>query len=138
MRECDGLYERQECRAAFRRAREFGVIYPEDEITEVEVHGRVLKVFGSPKSLALSKNTAFGHSCDDSLPWDFIPDDTDIIVTLRHATFQAIAIPITSCGKHLGACDISSYLAMCTHLTEPLSPSTTNLSSNTKLCEPSS
>ncbi|CUS12407.1 unnamed protein product [Tuber aestivum] len=76
------LYERQQCRAAFREARESGIIYLEDESTHVTIAGRTFKVFGSPKSLARSTNTAFGYSEDDAFSlWDMIPAGVDILVT---------------------------------------------------------
>ncbi|CUS12346.1 unnamed protein product [Tuber aestivum] len=76
------LYERQQCRAAFREARESGVIYLEDESTDVTIAGRAFKIFGSPKSLARSTNTAFGYSEDDSFSvWNIIPAGVDILVT---------------------------------------------------------
>ncbi|KAG0129325.1 Metallo-dependent phosphatase-like protein [Tuber indicum] len=76
------LSERQECRAAFRQAKESGIIYLEDESTHVIIAGRTFKVFGSPKSLATLTNTAFGYSEDDDFSWwEIIPPDVDILVT---------------------------------------------------------
>ncbi|RPA94071.1 Metallo-dependent phosphatase, partial [Choiromyces venosus 120613-1] len=76
------LYERQQCRAAFREAKESGIIYLEDESAHVTIAGRTFKVFGSPKSLAASTNTAFGYSEDDDFSsWEIIPHDVDILVT---------------------------------------------------------
>ncbi|PWW75401.1 Metallo-dependent phosphatase, partial [Tuber magnatum] len=70
------------CDAPFREARESGIIYLEDESTHVTIAGRIFKVFGSPKSLATSTNTAFGYSEDDDFSlWDIIPAGVDILVT---------------------------------------------------------
>jgi len=78
----DDLYERQQCRAAFREARKSGIIYLEDESTDVTIVGRTFKVFGSPKSLATSTNTAFGYSGDDGFSsWEIVPLGVDILVT---------------------------------------------------------
>ena len=78
----DDLYERQQCRAAFREAKKSGIIYLEDESTDVTITGRTFKIFGSPKSLATSTNTAFGYSEEDSFSsWEIVPPDVDILVT---------------------------------------------------------
>ena len=76
------LCERQQCRAAFREAKESGIFYLEDESMDVAIGGRTFRVFGSPKSLATSSNTAFGYSEDDDFSsWKIIPPDVDILVT---------------------------------------------------------
>jgi len=78
----DDLYERRKCRAAFREAKKSGIIYLEDERTDVTIAGRTFKVFGSPKSLATSTNSAFGYSGDDGFSsWEIVPLDIDILVT---------------------------------------------------------
>ncbi|PUU73859.1 Metallo-dependent phosphatase-like protein, partial [Tuber borchii] len=71
-----------DCRAAFREAEESGIFYLEDESTDVTIGGRTFHVFGSPKSLAISTNTAFGYSEDDDFAsWKIVPPDVDILVT---------------------------------------------------------
>ena len=76
------LCERQQCRAAFREAKGSGIFYLEDESTDVTIGERTFKVFGSPKSLATSPNTAFGYSEDDDFSsWKIAPPDVDILVT---------------------------------------------------------
>jgi len=78
----DDLYEHRKCRAAFREAKKSGIIYLEDESTDVTIAGRTFKVFGSPKSLATSTNTAFGYSEDDGFSsWEIVSLDVDIRVT---------------------------------------------------------
>ncbi|KAG0640574.1 Metallo-dependent phosphatase-like protein, partial [Tuber brumale] len=67
---------------SFREAKESGIIYLEDESAHVKIAGRTFKVFGSPKSLATSTNTAFGYSEDDDFSsWEIVPHDVDILVT---------------------------------------------------------
>ena len=76
------LCERQQCRAAFREAKGSGIFYLEDESADVTIGGRTFKVFGSPKSLATSTNTAFGYLEDDDFSsWKIVPPDVDILVT---------------------------------------------------------
>ncbi|PUU73059.1 Metallo-dependent phosphatase-like protein, partial [Tuber borchii] len=71
-----------QCRAAFRGAKGSGLFYLEDESTDVTIGRRTLKIFGSPKSLASSTNTAFGYTEDDDFSsWGTVPPDVDILVT---------------------------------------------------------
>jgi len=75
------LYKRRECRAEFREGEKSDIIYLEDQSTDATIGGWSYKVFGSPKSLATSTNTAFGHLDDDSFSWEIIPPGVDILVT---------------------------------------------------------
>jgi hypothetical protein len=77
----DDLEERAECRRAFRRAS--GIIYLENSGVEVCVNGRTIKVWGSPGSLATTRQTCFGYTAGKEAQdlWAQIPADTDILIT---------------------------------------------------------
>lgn len=73
--------ERLACRKRF--SDNFGgITYLENSGTEINIGGRKLKIWGSPGSLASSKQTAFGYTCEEAKSyWEEVPDDTDILIT---------------------------------------------------------
>jgi hypothetical protein len=77
----DDIEERAECREAFRTAS--GIVYLENNGIEICVNGRIIKVWGSPRSLATTQQTCFGYTSgkDAQDLWAQIPDDTDILIT---------------------------------------------------------
>jgi len=77
----DDQAEREECRRAFRTASD--VVYLENSGVEICVNGRTIKVWGSPGSLATTRQTCFGYAAgkDAQDLWAQIPADTDILIT---------------------------------------------------------
>lgn len=77
----DDYVEREECRRAFRTASD--VIYLENSGVEICVNGRTLKLWGSPASLATTRQTCFGYTAREDAQdlWAQIPADTDILIT---------------------------------------------------------
>jgi len=77
----DDKDERVACRNAFRSAP--GITYLENSGTTVTLRsGRRLHVWGSPGSLAKSRQTAFGYREEDAADlWRSVPEGVDLLVT---------------------------------------------------------
>jgi Icc-related predicted phosphoesterase len=77
------IEERVRCREAFRTAS--GINYLENSGVEIHCKGRIIKVWGSPGSLATTQRTCFGYAAgkDAHDLWARIPADTNILITHR-------------------------------------------------------
>lgn len=75
------MEERIRCREAFRTAS--GINYLENSGVEININGRIIKVWGSPGSLATTQRTCFGYTAgkDAQDLWAQIPADTNILIT---------------------------------------------------------
>ncbi|RPA84238.1 Metallo-dependent phosphatase, partial [Ascobolus immersus RN42] len=74
------LDRRIACREAYENCKD--VTYLNNTGTTIMIRGQQLRVWGSPGSLATSKQTAFGYaSAEAGDYWSRIPLDTDVLIT---------------------------------------------------------
>ncbi|KAF8464246.1 Metallo-dependent phosphatase-like protein [Kalaharituber pfeilii] len=105
----DDLCQRIALRGVFYIARSKRIIYLENTGVTLTVRGRKIRVWGSPCSLATSKQTAFGYSSQQAQElWAQVPEGTDILLT--HGPPLGYLDNDGCAGKNLGCIELTKAL----------------------------